>query len=159
MRSISQQTTGTMRSHRQAYSHGRRVASLRYLPSGLMLQLEAPYHKEFQDTLKLSIPAKKRMYDNNDKCWYIVKDQFDKLCHLLDQYFDETILLDFPAHEVSSSSYAMLYLIDSAPLEVVRAAYKALAVKYHPDKGGDVTVMQSINQAYKDILGELKNGD
>ena len=54
---------------------------------------------------------------------------------------------------------ARLYLLDGAPLEVVRAAYKALAVKYHPDKGGDVGTMTSINVAYNEILGELKNGD
>lgn len=152
MQKLRQQTTGRR-------SHGRKVASLRYLPNGLMLQLEAPYDKNFTETMKKSIPTKKRMWDDQDKCWYVVKDQFDKLSHLLNEYFDETLLLDFPAHEVSDSSWAMLYLVENAPLEVVCAAYRALAVKYHPDKGGDVAVMQSINQAYKNILGELKNGD
>jgi hypothetical protein len=155
---ISQQTTRPPRTQARR-TYGRRVASLRYLPNGVMLQLEAPYDRSFTDTMKKSITSKKRLWDGGDKCWYVCKDQFDKLCHLLDQYFDETILLDFPAHEVSASSYAMLYLLDGAPLEVVRSAYKALAQLHHPDRGGDVAVMQSINQAYKDILGELKNGD
>ena len=140
-------------------SYGRLVASLRHMPNNVMIELEAPYHKEFQDTMKKSIPSKKRAWNAEDKSWFIVKDQFDKLTHLLDQYFDETILLDFPAQEVSASAFAKLYLLEGAPLEVVRAAYKALAVKYHPDKGGDEGTMTSINVAYKDILGELKNGD
>jgi len=150
MRQIGQQTRR---------SYGRKVAALRYLPSGLMLQLEAPYDRPFTDTLKKSIQTKKRIWDGNDKCWYIAKDQFDRVCHLLDQYYDETILLDFPAQEVSDSSWAKLYLLPGAPLEVVRSVYKALAQIHHPDRGGDVQTMQVINIAYKNILGELKNGD
>ena len=156
MQPIRQQSSTTSK---QRSSHGRRIASLRYLPSGLMLQLEAPFNKDFIATFKKSIPANKRLYDDPDRCWYVAKTQFDKLCHLLEQYFDETILLDFPAHEVSDSAYTTLYLLEGAPLEVVRAAYKALAQKYHPDRGGDVSIMQQINAAYKEILGELKNGD
>lgn len=155
-----QQINRTRQPKRQTRrSYGRMVASLRYMPNGIMMELEAPYNKDFTDTLKKSIPSKKRAWNAEDKAWFVVKDQFDKLSHLLDQYFDETILLDFPAQEVSSSMFAKLYLLDSAPLEVVRAVYKALAVKHHPDKGGDVGIMTSINVAYKEILGELKNGD
>jgi hypothetical protein len=124
-----------------------------------MLEMEVPYDKDFLSTFRKSINTKKRIWDDAEKRWFIVKDQFDKLAHLLDQYFDETLLLDFPAQEVSASSWAKLWLLEGAPLEVVRAAYKALATKYHPDKGGDVGAMQVLNDAYKDILGELKNGD
>jgi len=143
---------------RTTTSYGRRVASLRYLPSGLMLQLEAPYDREFTDTLKKSIPAKKRMWDANDKCWYIVKDQLDKLCHILDSTYDETLLLDFPAQEVADSAWATLFLLPNTPLDVVRAVYKTLANKHHPDKGGDVGTMQVINAAYQAILGEFRDG-
>lgn len=153
MQSIRQQT------HRRTSSYGKKVASVRYLPSGMMLQLEAPFDRGFTESLKKSLPAKKRIWDNNDKCWYIAKDQFDRLCHLLEQTFDDTLLLDFPAQEVSDSAYGTLYLLPNAPLEVVRAVFKALALKYHPDKGGDVGIMQTLNIAYKEILGELKNGD
>jgi len=82
------------------------VASLRYLPSGLFIQLEAPYNKPFTEELKKSLPSKKRMWDNNDKCWYVVKDQFDKLAHLLDKHYTETILLDFPAQEVATDAWS-----------------------------------------------------
>ena len=134
------------------------VASVRYLPSGLFIQLEAPYNKPFTDEMKKSVPAKKRMWDNNDKCWYVVKDQFDKLTHLLDKYYDETILLDFPQQEVASDSWTKLYLIPGAPLDIVQAVYRVLSKKYHPDMGGDVLKMTEINVAHKEILGELANG-
>jgi len=131
------------------------VASVRYLPSGLFVQLEAPWNKPFQDEMKKSIPAKKRSWDNNDKAWYIVKDQFDKLTHLLDKHYDETILLDFPEQEVSNDAWTKLYLIPGAPLELVQAVYKVLCKKHHPDLGGDVVKMQEINLAHKKILGEF----
>jgi len=134
------------------------VASVRYLPSGLFTQLEAPWNKPFQEEMKKSIPAKKRMWDNNDKCWYIVRDQFDKLTHLLDKHYDETILLDFPAADVSPETGAKLFLLEGAPIELVQAAYRIMAKKHHPDIGGDPLKMVEINAAYKELMGEFSNG-
>jgi hypothetical protein len=45
--------------------------------------------------------------------------------------------------------YKTLHLLPSAPPEVVKAAYKALAMKLHPDHGGDTEAMQRINDAYR----------
>jgi len=135
------------------------VASVRYLPSGLFLQLENPFNKPFQDEMKKSIPSKKRTWDNNDSAWYIVRDQFDKLSHLLDKHFDETILLDFPAVEVASDTAAKLFLLEGAPIELVQAAYRIMAKKHHPDIGGDPLKMAEINTAYKELMGEFKNGE
>jgi curved DNA-binding protein CbpA len=39
----------------------------------------------------------------------------------------------------------------------VQSAYKAMAKKHHPDKGGSVEMMQKINQAY-DLLKDNKDG-
>ena len=146
---------GAPRRSRGSSSRLTGVASVRYLPSGLFIQVEAPYNKPFTDELKKSVPAKKRMWYNNDKCWYVVKDQFDKLTHLMDKHYDETILLDFPEQEVSNDSWSKLWLIEGAPLEIVQAVYKVLSKKHHPDLGGDVVKMTEINVAHKDILGEF----
>lgn len=43
--------------------------------------------------------------------------------------------------------WATLYLVPGAPTEVVKAAYRALAQKYHPDHGGDTAKMQALNAA------------
>ncbi len=48
-------------------------------------------------------------------------------------------------------AYTTLYLLPDAPAEVVRAAYKALAMKHHPDHGGDMVTMQTINAAYRQL--------
>jgi hypothetical protein len=39
--------------------------------------------------------------------------------------------------------------------DVVKKQRKQLAKKYHPDKGGDISIMQSINEA-ADIVDKLK---
>lgn len=47
--------------------------------------------------------------------------------------------------------HAKLYLLPTAPLEVVRAAHRALASLHHPDVGGDPERMIEINAAYDEI--------
>lgn len=44
-------------------------------------------------------------------------------------------------------AYGVLGILPSAPREVVEAAYRALALKYHPDRGGNAAVMANINRA------------
>lgn len=51
----------------------------------------------------------------------------------------------------SRDPYRVLYLRPDAPPEVIRAAYRALANLYHPDKGGDGVRMAELNVAYEQI--------
>ena len=37
---------------------------------------------------------------------------------------------------------------------MVKAAYRALAMLQHPDRGGDGTLMRSLNGAYERIVAE-----
>jgi curved DNA-binding protein CbpA len=49
--------------------------------------------------------------------------------------------------------YEVLQVQPSAEREVVRAAYRVLARKYHPDHGGDARRMIALNDAW-DVLGD-----
>lgn len=138
---------------------GKRVASLRLADNDVFIIVEAPYDAGFTETLKASIPQKKRIWDANDKAWFVVKDQLDKLTHILDQYYDEVILLNFPAQVTATDAWGKLFLINGAPIEVIQAVYRVLAKKYHPDHGGDVEKMKTVNTAYKELMGEFTNGD
>jgi len=40
--------------------------------------------------------------------------------------------------------------------EILKARYRALAKKYHPDLGGDKKIMQQINQEYIYVRNHLK---
>jgi len=56
----------------------------------------------------------------------------------------------------SQAWYAALYVTPNAPIEVINAAYKALARLHHPDApSGDTKTMQRINDAYN-ALRKLK---
>jgi hypothetical protein len=46
---------------------------------------------------------------------------------------------DYAGGELDAADRALL-------AELIRAGYRALAFKYHPDRGGDVRVMQQLNQ-------------
>jgi curved DNA-binding protein CbpA len=49
--------------------------------------------------------------------------------------------------------YEVLQVHPSAEPEVIRAAYRILARKYHPDHGGDARRMVVLNDAW-DVLGD-----
>lgn len=42
-------------------------------------------------------------------------------------------------------------------LDELKAAYRRLAMQFHPDRGGDVEIMQSINAEYEKLHEVLKN--
>ncbi len=50
-------------------------------------------------------------------------------------------------------AYETLFVLPSAPREVVEAAYRALAKTYHPDRGGNGARMRRLNVARAAILG------
>ena len=56
---------------------------------------------------------------------------------------------------IKENLYKILGLPDFASIDEIKKAYRALAMKHHPDKGGDVERMKNINVAYQ-ILSEKK---
>jgi DnaJ homolog subfamily A member 2 len=57
---------------------------------------------------------------------------------------------------MKAMAYRELHLLPSAPPEVRRAAYRALAMLHHPDKGGDVETMKRINAAWECLGVEVR---
>ena len=54
-------------------------------------------------------------------------------------------------HPALAAAYAALWLRPGAPLPVVKAAYRSLAARHHPDAGGDDRAMRRLNDAYDTI--------
>lgn len=50
-----------------------------------------------------------------------------------------------------------MYFENCANLNELKATYKSLALKHHPDMGGDVRVMQAINAEYDRVFARLKD--
>jgi len=57
----------------------------------------------------------------------------------------------FPAE--TREAFHLLGLKAGAPLDEVRSAYRKLALKHHPGRSGDHTLMLELNWAYRHILG------
>jgi hypothetical protein len=121
-------------------------------------------------TLKSFIPAGLRSYTPATRKWFIDEDATHQMRRWLS--YAETMIgarvewisevyEDYeaecpppytppppPPRQKAIDPYQTLHLLPSAPPEVVKAAYKALAMKLHPDHGGDEEKMKRLNTAY-----------
>lgn len=64
--------------------------------------------------------------------------------------------LQFPGMPAENSPYRVLGIHPSAPDDLVKLAYKWLAQRCHPDRGGSNEAMARLNQAYDQIARERK---
>jgi hypothetical protein len=65
---------------------------------------------------------------------------------------------DAPGGRNTSSPWATLHLTPNAPLEVARAAYRAMALLCPPDQGGSEAEMKRVNAAWQEIEPTLRSG-
>jgi hypothetical protein len=145
------------------------------VPKGFVIQrgddrvtLVLPFDRDFVDQLKM-IPARWRAWDAAGKCWTVRSPYHRQAVDLAAQHFQ----LEFvkpameetprPRTETHSSEHclsvvrtiwpehATLYLLPGAPPELVKSAYRCLALLHHPDHGGDTETMKTINAAYEKL--------
>jgi hypothetical protein len=115
------------------------------------------------NTLKSYISLEARAFDPQAKQWNIAKDADEMFQRWL--VYARTVLGAKDEWVKQSDSrrerhharprpqavdpYQVLHLRETAPPELIRAAFKCLAQIHHPDKGGETEVMQRINAAYR----------
>ena len=59
-----------------------------------------------------------------------------------------------PARSASRTPYELLQVLNTAPIEVCEAAYRALSKLYHPDVTGSAATQRRLNQAIEQIRKE-----
>lgn len=57
------------------------------------------------------------------------------------------------------NEYEVLGLADNASVPELKKSFRRLAMKYHPDHGGDSELFVHINNAYKNILRRIESGN
>lgn len=116
-----------------------------------------------------ALPAEARTFDRRQRCWYV---SYRFLYEILDEGPRHFTALDVSGLEPpwceragthlkhergrrpprGHAAYEVLHLAPDAPVEVVHAAYRALARLHHPDVGGQAEDMAKLNRAYAQVL-------
>jgi hypothetical protein len=140
--------------------------------SGFHIKLKSENQHAFRlciDTLKSAIAPDMRSYNPATREWFVDEDAAGRMRRWLDccraNLYAEVEWLEGETYEDPEAEwtppkpkpktvdpYVTLHLLPSAPPEVVKAAYRALAVLNHPDKGGDEEAMKRLNEAYGRLL-------
>jgi DnaJ domain len=124
---------------------------------------------ELITSLKSRIPFTHRNYDGQLKVWMVQKcDAFDEWLEYAEREHGANVTIHGQEEKKSeqrsnrktgrneeADPFNTLHLLPSAPVEVIKAAYKALALIHHPDKGGDLRRMQAINIAYEQLIKKV----
>ena len=129
--------------------------------SGLV-ELLAPYDPDLVAELKARVPYRSRTWDPETKSWRIAPQFTETIVGAIRTLgFDVERLA--PKGSTGSASQtgrstpdpdlAVLYLLPDAPKEVVQAAFRALALLYHPNRAGyeATPTMQRINAAFDNV--------
>ena len=129
-------------------------------------------HGRFAKTVKAGIrPHSYRRWNADDETWEVHWKWVNWVVGVARKYYDEVDWSQLPdkwqmaaaGAQVAagenqpvdaSSPFEALSVAESAPDEVVKAAYKALAKIYHPDSpNGDSSKFRQIDDAYRKIKG------
>jgi hypothetical protein len=98
----------------------------------------------------LILPDSYRIFDTSTMKWSVHLERRDMLLNLAKKHYGEDLeLIGF--NVVTEGPFKELFVTSDAPFEVIKASYKALSSKYHPDKGGTEEDMIRLNQAYANI--------
>ena len=143
--------------------------------SGFHIKLQSDDQGAFRlaiETLKSFVRADYRSYHPPTKKWSVdegaANSLFRWLDHLRAYLSGVQVEWQYPEEESrewrppprpkaqAEDPYATLHLLPTAPVEVVRAAFRALAGLHHPDRGGDGEHMRRVNAAYEALEQRLK---
>jgi hypothetical protein len=128
-------------------------------------------------SLKAAIPSYLRRFDPRSKHWYVKPDAYGELENFLsDMYVDFAAQVrredrreshsrprpdwasgekDWapppPPRAQANDPYAALHLLPSAPMVLVKTAFKCLSRQLHPDAGGSHEEMVRLNAAYEQL--------
>jgi hypothetical protein len=135
-----------------------KTATLRHIDTGC--DISSFYDEDFLRDLKAEVSHFARSWNKTRKLWIIEETYVPVALEIAKRYFRGVELnrraeqhqhTHSEQHYRSDNVHAVLHLLPTAPSELVKAAYRALSMLYHPDRGGDVQKMQALYAAYEKI--------
>lgn len=157
------------------------VLRIEYDPHSQYCALHHSYNKRFVDFLSRGIkPTSYRRYDPGSKLWMVHVEKIPVVVSFGKKYFDYVDYRALPedlqiqvvqfiqnakesrsfaediVRALPASPHATLFVVPEAPWEVIKASYKALAFKYHPDQGGSPEEFRRVQEAYNKLKVKYK---
>lgn len=107
-------------------------------------------------------PSAYRKFDKG--AWLVYYSKLPEIIAVAIKYHSDISYIDIPESWKAgvlpeaniSNCYKYLFLQENAPVEVVKASYKALSLLYHPDiPGNDSNKMVELNSNYEQIIKSI----
>lgn len=127
-----------------------------------------PFNGAMAEDIK-AVPVSYRDYDPVTRIWTVSAPYADRVLDQFLRRFPGADVIDdrgarpgappLPPKPQPASPHATLYVLPSAPREVIEASYKALVKKFHPDRLPEPerargnAVLAKINVAYAQLTG------
>lgn len=150
------------------------ILKVEYDPETEWASMACSFNRRFNMFLKTGItPLSFRRFNPDTKRWEVHASKIVTAVVAAKRYFDhvdysslpEEIQLRIAALNSTASRnfdpvtmgrppatpHEVLFVLPSAPWEVVRAAYKALVQIHHPDHGGEAERFVEIHNAYEEL--------
>lgn len=108
--------------------------------------IDAPYGKEWIDAFKNGLPSVHRGFDSTIKQWWVNCSHVDLAIYILSQFFNVI--------KPESMIDPYRQFISLADESMLKKIYQIMALKHHPDRGGDCATMAKINAALDRIMAE-----
>lgn len=133
-----------------------------------------PYDKRLSEFVRYGVkPLSYRKFDEATKRWAVHFSKLAAVVRFAKGYYDSVDYRSLPeelqirlvaelqgkaaqepaqeprGRATSSDPHSVLHLLPSAPLEVIKAAYRAMASITHPDHGGSSEEFRKIQEAYE----------
>lgn len=119
--------------------------------------IRVPYDPNFLDRFKSYVHI--RAFDAGTKCWYTPARYVPTVIDIAKRTMGlhlaaPSVFRGFELREAPkvSGDWDTLCVLPGSPIEVVRAAYKALAFMCHPDRGGEAEHFRELTEAYERIV-------
>jgi len=130
-------------------------------PDGEII-LKTPYSRDFVSALKERIQKHGRRWDAGLRVWIITAADFRVARDIIEENFGKDWVIsdsaDLLINPHGRSPFDLLFVKRDAPECVIKAAYKALSLNNHPDRGGSNADMVRLNIAFEDALNHRKRG-
>lgn len=126
--------------------------------------LTFPFHRPLIENLKLHIPASFRSYDAERKAWTVEGSMAGIAVNLVRAVYPMVTIIPYRAADEPPAptpirsvdrAFRVLHLLPSAPPELIEGAYKIIAKRVHPDRGGDAAAMRALNEAVALLRDEV----